>query len=187
MSKLNPKESIAKLKDAGRRVREHLQRPTLERSMSIDPLFRDEESNDIMRPSIIPGQIQQPLPAAQPPMHEAEPSSSVTFQDTPIMLGGNSDEPLSGSEEETLPSISEVNMLQAPSPLYRRYASFTTTSTFTGPGQPLPPRSPFDNIQQATVPPAQAPGPVMSDRPILSAFADPPTSSRKFTRQKSGT
>ncbi len=183
---MNPKESIAKLKDAGRRVREHLQRPTLERSLSVDPLFRDEESDDIMRPSIIPGRIQMAPPPAQTPIQEAEPTSSVTFQDTPIMLGGHNDEALSGSEGDTLPSISEVNMLQAPSPMYRRYASFTTTSTFTGPGQPTqasPLRSPFDNAQQAPGPSAE---PVLSDRPILSPFAEPPAASRRFSRQKSG-
>lgn len=167
-------------------MREHLQRPTLERSLSVDPLFRDEESDDIMRPSIIPGSIQMVPPAAQAPIQEAEPASSVTFQDTPIMLGGHNDEALSGSEGDTLPSISEVNMLQAPSPMYRRYANFTTTSTFTGPGQPIqasPLRSPFDDAQQAPGPSAE---PVLSDRPILSPFADPPAASRRFSRQRSG-
>jgi len=186
LSKLNPKESIAKLKDAGRRVRGHLQRPTLERSLSVDPLFRDEESDDIMRPSIIPGHIQMAPPPAQAPIQEADPTSSVTFQDTPIMLGGRNDEALSGSEGDTLPSISEVNMFQAPSPMYRRYASFTTTSTFTGPGQPTqasPLQSPFDSAQQAPGPSAE---PVLSDRPILSPFAEPPGASRRFSRQKSG-
>lgn len=182
MSKLNPKESIARLKDAGRKVREHLQRPTLERSLSIDPLFQDEESRDIMRPSIVPGSIQTAAAPAQAPVQEAEPSSSVTFQDCPIILGEHNDEALSGSEGETLPSISEVNMLQAPSPTYRRYASFTSTSTFTGAGQPLPPRSPFHNEQQAAVPPT---GPVLSDRPILSALSDQPAPSRLFSRHRS--
>ncbi|KAL0018632.1 hypothetical protein WJX77_009530 [Trebouxia sp. C0004] len=186
LSKLNPKESIAKLKDAGRRVREHLQRPTLERSLSVDPLFRDEESDDIMRSSIVPSHIQMVPPPAQVPILEAEPTSSVTFQDTPIKLGGHNDEALSGSEGDTLPSISEVNMLQAPSPMYRRHASFTTTSTFTGPAQPTQPsplRSPFVDAQQAPGPSAQ---PVLSDRPILSPFAEPPAASRRFSRQKSG-
>ena len=186
LSKLNPKENIAKLKDAGRRVREHLQRPTLERSLSVDPLFRDEESDDIMRPSIITGSTQMAPPLAQTAIQEAEPSSSVTFQDTPVMLGGHNDEALSGSEGDTLPSISEVNMLQAPSPMYRRYASFTATSTFAGPGQPTqasPLRSPFDNAQQAVGPSAE---PVLSDRPILSPFAEPPAAARRFSRQRSG-
>ena len=167
-------------------MREHLQRPTLERSLSVDPLFRDAESDDIMRPSIIPGRFQMAPPPAQASIQEAEPTSSVTFQDTPIMLGGHNDEALSGSEGDTLPSISEVNMLQAPSPMYRRYASFTTTSTFTEPGQPAqasPLRSPFDNAQQASGPSAE---PVLSDRPILSPFAESPAASRRFSRQKSG-
>ena len=206
MSKLNPKDSIAKLKDAGRRVREHLQRPALERSLSIDPLFRDEESDDIMRPSIIPGVIQTSTSAAQPPLQAAQPASSVTFSDTPVLLGRYADEPLSGSDEEILPSISEVNMLQAPSPMYRRYASFTDTSTFISAGQQQLPRSPFDTIPQATVPvqtavpdqiavPVQASVPVQTavqptghvllDQPILSGGSDP-TTSRKFSRYKSG-
>ena len=203
LSRLNPSQQIARLKDAGRRVREHLQRPTLERNMTTDPLFHDEETDDIMRPSIIPGAIQTApmqapvsnfasapaiVPVQQEAQFDAGPSSSVTFQDTPIMLPGYNDEPLSGSEGETMPSISEFNVLQAPSPMYRRYASFTRSSASSGMQQP--PRSPFDTAQH---PAGLAAGPVLSDRPplsgrpILSSTPSIPLSSRKFNRQKSGT
>ena len=78
LSVLNPSQQIAKLKDAGRRVREHLQRPTLERSMTTDPLFHDEETDDIMRPSIIPGPIQAAPPLQAPPLqlHCLQPPAS---------------------------------------------------------------------------------------------------------------
>ena len=195
LAMLNPTQQIAKLKDAGRRVREHLQRPTLERSMTADPLFQDEETDDIMRPSIIPGPVQTapplqaPTPATALPMapsqqeitEAAGPSSNVTFRDTPTVLPGYYDEPLSGSDGETMPSISEVNVLQAPSPMYRRHASFTRSSI--GPGIQLAPRSPFDNPQQ---PAGLAAGPVLSDKPILSGSPSIASSSRRFSRQKSG-
>lgn len=195
LSRLNPSQQIARLKDAGRRVREHLQRPTLERSMTTDPLFHDEETDDIMRPSIIPGPIQTVPPMqAPPPDFESTPAvipvqqeaayeagPSVTFHDKPTMLPEYYDEPLSGSEGETMPSISEVNVLQAPSPMYRRYASFTRSSM--GSGMQKPPKSPFDAAQH---PAGLSAGPVLSDRPILSAAPSIPAASRKFNRQKSG-
>ena len=166
-------------------MREHLQRPTLDRQLSGDPLFRDAESDDIMRPSIIPGPIQeaqqQPVQFAQPADLEAEPASTVTFSDTPVMLGEGVNEPLSGSEEETLPSISEVNMFQAPSPTYRRHASFTGQSSFGSVAlHQQAPRSPFEMDSQGAGPSS---GPVLSDRPILSAAE--PAMSRRFSR-KSG-
>lgn len=196
LSMLNPSQQIAKLKDAGRRVREHLQRPTLERSMTADPLFHDEETDDIMRPSIIPGPVQTAPPLQAPPsaaalpvapdqqedLQAAAPSSNVTFCDTPAVLSSNYDEPLSGSDGEAMPSISEVNVLQAPSPMYRRHASFTRSST--GSGIQLAPRSPFDSAQH---PAGLAAGPVLSDRPILSGSPSVASSSRRFSRQKSGT
>lgn len=192
---LNPSQQIAKLKDAGRRVREHLQRPTLERSMTTDPLFHDEETDDIMRPSIIPGPIQTAPPLQAPPpatalpaapsqqevVSAAGPSSNVTFCDAPTLLSCYNDEPLSGSDGETMPSISEVNVLQAPSPMYRRHASFTRSST--GSGIQLAPRSPFDTAQH---PAGLAAGPVLSDKPILSGSPSVASSSRRFSRQKSG-
>ena len=192
---LNPTQQIAKLKDAGRRVREHLQRPTLERSMTADPLFHDEETDDIMRPSIIPGPVQTAPPLQAPPLATALPtapsqqedvqaaglSSNVTFHDTPTVLPGYYDEPLSGSDGETMPSICEVNVLQAPSPMYRRHASFTRSST--GSGIQLAPRSPFDSAQQ---PAGLAAGPILSDKPILSGSPSVASSSRRFSRQKSG-
>ena len=195
LSMLNPTQQIAKLKDAGRRVREHLQRPTLERSMADDPLFHDEETDDIMRPSIIPGPVQTAHPLQAPPpatalpmasgqqqdVEAAGPSSNVTFHDTPTVLSGYYDEPLSGSDGEAMPSISEANVLQAPSPMYRRHASFTRSST--GSGVQLAPRSPFDNTQH---PASLGAGPVLSDNPILSGSSSVTPSSRKFSRQKSG-
>lgn len=191
---LNPSQQIARLKDAGRKVREHLQRPTLERSMTSDPLFHDEETDDIMRPSIIPGPVQTAHPLQAPPpasalpspysqqeaAEEAGPSSHDTRHDMPAVLPGYSDEALSGSEGEAMPSISEVNVLQAPSPMYRRHASFTTAST--GSGIQRAPRSPFDTAQH---PAGLAAGPVLSDRPILSAAPSVASASRRFNR-KSG-
>ena len=193
LSRLNPSQQIAKLKDAGRRVHEHLQRPTYERSMTADPLFHDEETDDIMRPSIIPGPpLQAAAPLQAPPPATALPapssqqetagtSSNVTFHDSPTVLSGYYDDPLSGSDGETMPSICEVNVLQAPSPLYRRHASFTRSST--GSGIQQPPRSPFDSTQQ---PAGLAAGPILSDRPILSGSASTASPSRRFSRQKSG-
>lgn len=197
LSRLNPSQQIAKLKDAGRRVHEHLQRPTYERSMTTDPLFHDEETDDIMRPSIIPGPplqaappLQAPPPAAALPVPSSQQeateaagtSSNVTFHDSPTVQSGYYDEPLSGSDGETMPSICEVNVLQAPSPLYRRHASFTRSSI--GLGIQQPPRSPFDSTQQQ--PAGLAAGPILSDRPILSGSPSTASPSRRFSRQKSG-
>ena len=192
---LNPTQQIAKLKDAGRRVREHLQRPTLERSMTSDPLFHDDETDDIMRPSIIPAPIQTAQPTQAPPPASAQPilpsqqevaeaagpSSYVTFHDAPTLMPGYHDEPLSGSDGETMPSISEVNVLQAPSPMYRRHASFTRSST--GSGLQQAPQSPFDTTQH---PAGLAAGSILSDKPILSTAPSIAPSSRRFSRQKSG-
>lgn len=172
-------------------MREHLQRPTLERSMTSDPLFHDEETDDIMRPSIIPGPVQTAHPMQAPPrasllptlptQQEAAEAAGPSSYDSPAVLQCYSDEALSGSEGEAMPSISEVNVLQAPSPMYRRHTSFTRSST--GSGIQLAPRSPFDTTQH---PAGLAAGPVLSDKPILSSAPSVASSSRRFSRQKSG-
>lgn len=171
LSKLNPAESIAKLKEAGRKVREHLQRPTLERNYDPDPLFQDSESDaqDMSRHTRSPTLV-------------ASLGRSVSQDVGPINthrqngnLGSYSDEPLSGSDAEPqLPRIHEGIMLQAPQPLYRRHASSDQNSSLQQSGQePQPasrlPLSPFDSSYSATQTAAAGdvgPG-MLSSQPIL--------------------
>lgn len=128
LSKLNPAESIAKLKDAGRKVRERLQRPTLERSFDPDPLFLDSES-EAQDPST---QMRSPVLVASPRTSLRRSAASSNVHARPIQdSGSNSDEPLTGSDAESqLPPISEGVMLQAPAPLYRRHVNDEHSGAF---------------------------------------------------------
>ena len=193
LSKLNPAESIARLKEAGRKVREHLQRPTLERNFDPDPLFHDSESE---APDLFTQTAQ--LPSA--PVLVASPRQSLNQdtagQDTapPNILQhrlGGVDDPASGSDSDVpLPSISEGVLLHAPDPLYRRHVDFASTSnSVMAPGaeeiQPLyrPPSSPFENASDTSSETSSvqftAPG-VLSDRPILGGEAPQPPQPRLF-------
>ena len=152
LSKLNPAESIAKLKEAGRKVREHLQRPTLERNYDPDPLFQDSESDaqEMSRHTRSPNLVASPTRSLS---QDVDPNNTHRQND---ILGSYSDEPLSGSDAEPqLPRIHEGVMLQAPHPLYRQHASSDQNSTLQQSGQePQPasrtPLSPFDSSYSAT-------------------------------------
>lgn len=171
LSKLNPAESIARLKEAGRKVREHLQRPTLERHYDPDPLFHDSESE---APDMST-QTRSPVLVASPRTSLSRDAGSANVPSRQSEdLGNNSDDPLTGSEAESqLPPICENVMLEAPDPLYRRHVSFSHSRVASQPTQESqsadhPPVSPFDGAFSATVATTADVGPgVFSNQPIL--------------------
>lgn len=169
LSKLNPAESIAKLKDAGRKVRERLQRPTLERTYDPDPLFQDSESDA----QDISTQTRTPVLVAGPRASLSQAQGAAAASSSRLDLGNYSDEPLSGSDAESyLPPITEGVTLQAPDPLYRRHVSFDHGRTVSHAAQEIqpayqPPMSPFDGAYSATQSAGEVGPGVLSSQPIL--------------------
>ena len=169
LSKLNPAESIAKLKDAGRKVRERLQRPTLERTYDPDPLFQDSESDA----QDISTQTRTPILVAGPRASLSQAQGAAAASSSRLDLGNYSDEPLSGCDAESyLPPITEGVTLQAPDPLYRRHVSFDHGRTVSHAAQEIqpayqPPMSPFDGAYSATQSVGEVGPGVLSSQPIL--------------------